>query len=120
LKQAELRASPLISYTMQHNVLLSMINVDLNYAHKTATTRYRYLTVRTGVLRPQPPLCQCGITRSRQINVAPVSVLGFGTRLGSWCAGGSMMPLKFQPAFVDSKPRRLGSFAHTELTLAVR
>ena len=53
-----------------------MINVDLNYAHKTATAGYRYLTVRTGVMRPQPPLCQCGITRSRQINVAPVSVLG--------------------------------------------
>ena len=97
-----------------------IINVDLNYAHKTATAGYRYLTARTGVMRPQPPLCQCGITRSRQINVAPVSVLGMGTRLGSWCAGGSMMPLKFQPVFVDSKPRRLGSFAHTELTLAVR
>jgi hypothetical protein len=99
-----------------------MINVDLitHTRQQQQDTRYRYLTVRTGLSQPPPPLCQCGFTRLCQINVAPVSVLGLGTRLGPWCAGGSMMPLKFQPAFVDSKPRRLGYFAHTELTLAVR
>jgi hypothetical protein len=96
----------------------NMINVDLNCAFNSvrtgfmcyATTAYHFqpLPMRDYAAAPN----QCSPSERARIHNA---------RLDSWCAGGGgMMPLKFLPVFLDSKPRRLGSFAHTELTLAVR